>query len=139
MVLIVSIDQITHRLYFPFAASNSSAVHHAGKLKIVNKGKTRNKEKTIMAKNMILAFSMLRYLNNLVPGAGDNAFRILMEWIFAKYIKNQMQNMFWESRNDCGRFKKTPFGKRKMAAESLPGKWHLRWQMGLVVLLIGGF
>ena len=139
MVLIVSIDQITHRLYFPFAASNSSAVHHGGKLKILNKEKTQNKEKTIMAKNMILALSMLRYLNNLVPGAGDNAFRILMEWIFAKYIKNQMQNMFWESRNDSGKFKKTPFGKKKMAAKSLPGKWHLRWRMGLVVLLIGGF
>ena len=55
-----------------------------------------------MAKNMILALSMLRYLNNLVPGAGDNAFRILMEWIFAKYIKKQMQNMlFVFARGSC--------------------------------------
>ena len=84
MVLIVSIDQITHRLYFPFAASNSSAVHHGGKLKIVNKGKTQNKEKTIMAKNMIRALSMLRYLNNLVPGAGDNAFKILIGMDFCQ-------------------------------------------------------
>ena len=106
MVLIVSIDQITHRLYFPFAASNSSAVHHGGKLEIVNKEKTQNKETTIMPKNMILALSMLRYSNNTVPGAGENTFRILMEWIFAKYIKNQMPNIFWESRNASGRFKK---------------------------------
>ena len=129
MVLIVSIDQITHRLYFPFAASNSSAVHHGGKLKIVNKGKTQNKEKTIMAKNMILALSMLRYLNNLVPGAGDYAFRILMEWIFAKYIKNQMQNMFWESRNASGRFKKHHLEKGKWQPSLSPengtsvGEW----------------
>ena len=139
MVLIVSIDQITHRLYFPFAASNSSAVHHGGKLKIVNKGKTQNKEKTIMAKNMILALSMLRYLNNLVPGAGENAFRILMEWIFAKYIKTRCKTCFGSPGTLLGGLKKTPFEKREMAAESLPGKWHLRRRMGLVVLLIGGF
>ena len=69
-----------------------------------------------MAKNMILALSMLRYLNNLVPGAGENAFRILMEWIFAKYIKNQMQNMFWESGKDV------IFSKKKIIDSSFWGK-----------------
>ena len=115
MVLIVSIDQITHRLYFPFAASNSSAVHHAGKLKIVNKGKTRNKEKTIMAKNMILALSMLRYLNNLVPGAGDNAFRILMVWIFAKpnTLKTKCKTCFGSPGTILGSLKKHHLEKRK--------------------------